>query len=274
MAKNGKNSTVSEEVLGGPEALAKVRPHLEAMNADEVSTLRAGAPVVVANALHLHRAYLEDRARIVGAFKPQAFDAARCDDLMVRALALWEADTLARQAIDPESLLPPLLAEATPLRKKLLRAAEYVWGDDPNLGPVVSEIRSGGGHKDTADDLVALGALFSTYWDAASGRCDVTDEEVAAARKLGLKLLQALGTNAQTSPVASARDLRDRAAAYTRQAANELRAAAAFVFRNDPEALERYPALHAAPPRRRRPKTEPKAAPAEAPQSAPVPEPV
>jgi hypothetical protein len=230
-----------QQFQGAPEALAALRARLEDLPPDVVPPLRINVPQAVSYLLRLSRAYAEDREQFVRVFTQKGFDPARHDDMEQRALALWQADVDYRLVLDPERSLPDLVAEATPLRKKMMRAAIYLWEDDEDLGPQVVAIREGRGHMDTADDLIALAALFDSQWASAAPRCAVTVQDLVAARRLGLEMMHMLNPDVRQDATARARRLRDRAGAYALLGARDIRLAAAYVFRDHPTRLESYP---------------------------------
>ncbi len=148
-----------------------------------------------------------------------------------------------RQVTDTDGPLQILMQQAKPLRVKLLRAANYLFGDHERLGEVVAAIRAGNGHMNKADDLGSLATLFTENWHYVMGRCDVTEEDVLQAQALGTRMLQLMGASNRAN-ILELRDLRDRAGEYMRRGIEEIRSAAAFVFRHNPEFLERYPKLY------------------------------
>lgn len=226
---------------GAPAALAALQPRLTELSSDDVQAPRADAPRVVGNVVRVARSYSEDRVLFVRTFTKAGFDVTRYDDLEPRALALWQADVDYRQMIEPQGSLSDVLAQALPMRKKLLRAAVYLWEDHEVLGPQVAEIRDGRGHLDTADDLVALPTLFETQWHAVADQCAITRQDLSEARGLGLELMHLLHPANKQKAIQEARDLRNRAYTHAVQGARDVRLAAAFVFRDRPERLEAYP---------------------------------
>jgi hypothetical protein len=135
------------------------------------------------------------------------------DKLMSYALAAWYAHLLALPAGPGQDGLKPLLEEASALRADLLVAAEALAHKGFVDAGRVAEIRSGNGHLDTANDLVALAALFGEAWDAVKNRTTVEWSDVERASKLGPELLVALGARNQPGlPAPKAADPADRRA--------------------------------------------------------------
>ncbi len=227
------------------EALEGLRQTLMSIPAERVEPARVHVPTAVANLLQIARSFAEDGARMEEVFTDEGFDAGRFDDLPDRAQAFWQADVELRIALDPKRTLPPLLEQGGALRRALLDAAIYLWGRDPDLGPRVAEIRSGIGHLDLADDLMALSSMIADHWEAARGRCRVEEQELVEARTVATKILSVLRASEGEAETVALRDLRNRAASYAREAADEIRAAAAFVHRHAADPLEGYPSIYA-----------------------------
>lgn len=120
------------------------------------------------------------------------FDYDRVVKLRTYALAALYANAVYTASLNDRAVAT-LLEEATPLRENLLIAAEALAHRDILSAPRVAEIRSGQGHHDVADDLIALAALFREAWSAVKGKTVVTIEEVDRAAVLGSQLHAALG---------------------------------------------------------------------------------
>jgi hypothetical protein len=136
-----------------------------------------------------------------------------------------------------------ILAIAKPLHAKFGKAAVYLWADHPKLGPVVADIRKGSGYLDMADDLARYAVLFDENWKAATGRCDITPDDIKTAKSTSTVILEAL-SDTSDEDVDTLKDLRTRAAEYLRRGADDIRDAATYIFRKEPDSLSRYPSLH------------------------------
>lgn len=255
------------DLPGAKEALERLRPKLLAIPVSELRPWRFDAPTTVSKALKIAHAFAEDRPRFEATFKVAAFQPADFEDLELRAKALWQADVDWRQRVEKEKELPKLLAAAGPLKRKLFRAADYLWGEDDEAGLIIAEIRSGTGYLDLADDLMALANLFDARWGEVAGRTLVEEEDLGEARAIATAIAAAYGGNPHDPDAESLRDLRTRAFHYLYTGVEEVRAAAAYVHRNDPVRLADYPSLFAW---RRRRKSAPSAPPQE--ERTPAPE--
>lgn len=138
-------------------------------------------------------------APLLPALRPRSVDglagkpAIQIDKLAMYALAAWCARLLARPAPSELDALKRLLEEAARLREVLVVAADALAEEGVVDAQRVAEIRRGRGHVDTANDLVALAALFREVWERVKNRTTVAWEDVERASRLGPELLVALG---------------------------------------------------------------------------------
>ena len=112
---------------------------------------------------------------------------------------------------------------------------------------MVADIRSERSYLSHADDLGTLSTLFADNWSEIENSCAVTKGEVARAEQLGAEILEVMG-QVEAEEILGLKAARNRTAEYLRRGIEEIRAAAAFVFRNDAARYERYPALRSRRP--------------------------
>jgi hypothetical protein len=137
------------------------------------------------------------------------FDIDRVARLDVYALALLHAHDLVIEVGVDKATLPALLELALPLREDMLRSSELLAHFGVVPAERVAAIRSGQGHADSADDLIALGRLFDEIWERVAGRTMVTREMVDQAPKLGAALHKALAQReVEESPLVPSSDRR------------------------------------------------------------------
>jgi hypothetical protein len=159
---------------------------------------------------------IESLMPLLSKLPPECFDLPRVRKLRLYAGALLYTHVLT-MAPKPESELPALLEEAVGLRRRLLAIAEGL----AELGLVSAEhvaaIRSGTGHRDTANDLTALANLYDEGWKRFGERIPITREEVDRAAVLGTRLTAMLGDRRLESdaPERPEDARRIRARAYT-----------------------------------------------------------
>ncbi len=175
-------------------AFAKIESELEALPAAAVRPVNIDVPQAVAIAIgavpHLHAL----RAEILEQLPH--FPIRFVDEIGTYAMAAWFAHLLALPA-SSEGQLATLLEEAAPLRGDLLVAAEALAHKGYFDSRVVAAIREGRGNLDTANDLVALSALFAREWDKVSQKTTVEWSEVQRSSELGPQILVALGERDQ-----------------------------------------------------------------------------
>lgn len=146
-----------------------------------------------------------------------------------------------------------LVAEAAPLRQRLLTVAEMLAALGLIDGARVAEIRSGSGNIDTANDLIALAATFANDWSKIGQQVPIQEAEVDRAAALGTELLVALGVRrvgADREPDAKGwADRKSRALRLMVDAYDEVRRAVAYLRWKHGDADTYAPSLFA---RRRR----------------------
>jgi hypothetical protein len=181
-------------------------------------------------------------------------DVARVERLGSYSLALHHAHDLAAEAGIAQVVLSGLLEEAVPLREGMLRSAELLVHFGVFSTERVAAIRSGQGHADTADDVIALGRLFDEEWHRVSGKVPVTRAMVDRARVLGVELHKALAQReVESSPLVASSDPRYvQAQAFTLFARvyDEARRGVSFLRWYEGDVQRFMPSLHPHRPRR------------------------
>jgi hypothetical protein len=106
---------------------------------------------------------------------------------------LYYTNILAMPSAEGDADVPALLAEATPLRERMLTNAESLAQYGLVDADRVASIRSGTGHFDTANDVGALAQLYRSGGDELASKTPVTRAEIDRAAELSLRLIHALG---------------------------------------------------------------------------------
>jgi len=225
-------------------AYERIRPRLGAIPASAVRRFRANVPQSVANAFRAIRSFNQDRPLFDAQFSPGRVNLKDLEDLPDRAMALWYADVMLRQAMDPDAgVMQALLKEGKALQKKLRIAAAYIWRGNGGLSGVLSDIRQGRSRLDVADDLASFANLFENRWTEAEGKCDVAKADIDAAKSLSVRMMDAVNRRTGSIEAATWRLDRDRAGMYLFEGVRTLRLAATVVHQGDRDALKNYPAL-------------------------------
>lgn len=189
MAKKLNTTPRSRSPQSAEEAYAAVQPEIEDYPEDALLPINVDIPSACAVALgaaDLVEPLRKDLASLNG------FDEKSVAKLRTYALAALYANAVFTASLQDRSL-KVLLDEAVPLRAGLLVAAEALAHRGLVSAARVAEIRTGQGHHDTADDLIALAALFKEAWASVEEKTAVTREEFERAAVLGTQLHAALG---------------------------------------------------------------------------------
>jgi len=233
---------------GSPEeaarALALVEREIAALDGDKLAAINVDIPRAVVTALGALPALMSLRPRIVE--EMPRFPIASLDKLHTYALAAWYAHLLTLPPTEPENGDKALIDEATALRSDLLVAAEALAHRKLLDAKHVAQIRSGKGHIDTANDLVALATLFTNEWDAVEGKTAVTMAEIERAATLGPRLLATLGMRQQVQDRSPAQlaDQRRRAFTLLVRAYDECRRAVTYLRWSEGDANKIAPSLY------------------------------
>lgn len=225
-------------------AYKEVQSEIDAMAGDDLAVINIDIPQAVSTVLGVLPKIAVLREAIVVNLPSHPIKT--FDKLGTYALAAWYAHLLTLPPASPSSPIKPLLEEAAPLRENLLGDAEALARRKLIDASVVSDIRSGQGNIDVANDLVALAALFANNWDAIQGKTAATEAEVERAGKLGPLILAALGMREQGAVVLPAEAAAKRARAFTLfvRAYNETRRAVTYLRWHERDADELSPSLY------------------------------
>ncbi len=234
------------------KSLQSILPEVTAIPEHEVRKYIASIVYVVALSMRILRAFTEDRERIASLFSPQGFLLKTYDDLIDRIKGLWQADVLLRQGVEGKRPGRELMERARWAWQKLIRDAEYVFGNDPDRKEIVADLRAGKGTLNRADDLLSVSVLFSNNWDEIKDRCNVSREEIDEARSLALRIIEIVSPQVNVNELEELRAVRNGAFEYLRRGIDDIRAAAAFAFRDEPSRLKNYPSLFSGRKNRRR----------------------
>ncbi|WP_437669136.1 hypothetical protein [Sorangium sp. So ce131] len=212
-------------------AFNRIAPELGELSAAALAPIAIDLPRAVALVLGALPGLTALRPAIVKQLPEHKI--ALLDKLELYALAAWYAHLLALPESGPGHEVKPLLDEAVALRASLLDDADDLARRGLFDKDAVDDIRAGEGHVDTANDLVALSALFNHNWPEIAGRTGATEDEVKRAGELGPKLLAALGVRqhhgADPGSDAVAADRRARAVALFVRAYEQTRRAVTYL---------------------------------------------
>ena len=236
-------------VFLGEAALEKLRTRLAAVPVESQESprynIRLGATAALRLAEEVERALLLDRLRKLHSIGE--FDLSLLPLLPDLAHAAWyirhrldQASALATEARVPSSLVE----SASQLRQNMLRVLDFHFGDDPDIEPQLAHIRRGAGHQDTADDLVALAALYKQHEKTLTGTPRYYDKHQAAdAQSQAAAILSALSQDLGRD-AAEWVDLQRRISPLLEKSYEEIAQTARYLTRKDPQNETRFPRLH------------------------------
>lgn len=253
-------SGASAPVAGSQDAFDRFLPQASALAAKDILVCRADPSLVFHNVNQGAAALLAERGRI--ASELPKVDVVRIGELPALALAVAFAASQVNRTQQTNEALAKNLAQAHPLRRKLLASATALAEAGLLASGDVEKIRKGQGHIDAASDLVALAALFAKSAKAIAGKSPVTAADVKRADALGTELLATLkpasAKKTGARPGADAADARDRLWTLLVQRHDEVRRAGAWIF-GVPALDAKVPALlaHKTAPKKKQATTTP-----------------
>jgi hypothetical protein len=200
-------------------------------------------------------------------------DRAAIERLPTLALALQQANFRVEALQPGTSTFDKDLEEARPVREELLEGAALLARRGKLSLENVQRIRAGVGHRDLINDLGALVTMVAPF-QSEGGVVD--SNTIRRAEVLVVRLTNALTQRNLGNPELAPMLLqRSKVAALLQRAYNELRAAVAFVRRNDGDADKLTPTLYVVGTRSKKDDdpdadSAPKPAPAPTPDAKPV----
>ena len=178
-----------------------------------------------------------------------AFDMTLLDRLPDYASALAQAHAVCRSAVDGVPAKAELFRQAKDLRKQLLMDATALAGHGLIDSTVLQRLAPANGHRNVAQDLELLAAVFRSAWLKIQGRSPHTLADLAAASELAKRLLDPSPAEQAEAEHAQACDLRARAFTLTQRAYREVRRAVCYLREPEGDANAFAPALHIGRPR-------------------------
>jgi len=234
----------------GRSALEALLPRLLAQPEAELVQPKADVQVMALVARGVARNQFADpegevRRRFAALGEIDEYDDSCCDDLLAAADACWTAGRL-KSAVDAAkttAMLPPdVAAEATEVRNRMFKVAEYYLADHPVDAVTIVYIRAGSGYLDTMNDLGDLADLYIKYYGVLSTdvkyyrSTDLTD-----ARRLVRTMMDAMGLSEIEG--VSPTELRQRAWTFLNQTYDQVRRGATFLYWGESRLARDFPSL-------------------------------
>jgi hypothetical protein len=250
--KPSSSALASTPELGLPlitttsQAFAAVRAEIEAIPAEQLTRINVDVARATRRGLVTAR-NVQPLLPALAELRP--FDVRPVRMLRLYSLALSHAHSLAIEAGSELPPLPVLVAEAMPLRERLLRNAELLAHYGFVSEERVAAIRRGHGHVDLADALMALGRLFDEVWSRVHNRIMASREEVERSVTLSVELQDAIALHEARQAPLTQHDGRRfvRAQAFTLfyRAYQQTRRGVLFLRWDEGDARKLVPSLHA-----------------------------
>lgn len=212
-----------------------------AIHKDAIKSPNLPIQTAISEALKLQKNALQDKDQLI----TTDLDATLIDDLAPRAYAckhaqiMWEKVFKAKS--DAEDLWREKAPKAYDLRDTLLHYCRYVYRNDKDLKDRIDRIADGSGHDDLVMDLANLANLGKENPEPLTANSiDLTlfDQAETMSNECGDLLAKVHG--ARTASDADAKEMRDRAYTYLKQAVDAVRAAGRFVFWRNEERIDLY----------------------------------
>ena len=183
-------------------AYAKIEPELAGVQPDDYVRITTDIRKSVAMGVGAIPRMVAFRAEIIEKVPQHPIEL--LDKLQDYGFAAWYAHML-QVPPDPGSRIQALAKEATPLRDRLLAAAQGLAFFGFFKMAKVEEIRAGTGYLDAASDLVALVGMFREKWAEIAPKALISAEELERAERLGADIMLAEAARVQPNgePVAT-----------------------------------------------------------------------
>ncbi len=217
------------------QEMAACRAALDAIATDAVRGPNMPVHNFIQEAEDLHHWCQKDKDSLTGA----GLDWNWVEELPLRARVLREAASNWFRERHNREQAEQEWNQASPRayehRDRLLRAMRYAYRNDASLLKRVAEIAAGSGHADMIQDLSDIALLGQTNPAPLQAiKLDLAELDTAAtlSAQMGQLLAQVNGDRLENS---SAKDVRDRAFVWLKQAVDEVRACGQYVFFDNAE---------------------------------------
>lgn len=233
----------------GKASFDRVRSTLSAIPADAITQPNMDLQSAAMAALVLvDRARHGERSARFALLPAALFSASTVDDLehMANAALHVEVEALRETAANTNVKVDAaIMQQATELRDRMVKTAEYNLGHKDSVARELADIRLGTGYLDLANDCARLAALYTAHQsDLAIDKRFYDAADAALAASLAGTIRGEF--RAAASRAGQYGELRPRVYTELVRLYNEVRAAAHFLFRAEPNVLDEFPPLRAA----------------------------
>jgi len=244
MAKKNEHDAAT-----GKASFDRVRSNLSALPADAIAQPNMDLQSAAMAALVLvDRARQGERPARFALLPAALFAKSTVDDLehMANAALHVEVEALREGAANTNVKVDvAIVQQAADLRARMLKTAEYNLGHKETVARELADIRLGTGYLDLANDCTRLAALYAAHKsDLAIDNRYYDSADADLANALASKIRGEY--RAAASRAGQYAELRPRVFTELVRLYNEVRAAAHFLFRAEPNVVDEFPALRAA----------------------------
>lgn len=231
----------------GKKALERLTPQLDALADEDVTPPRVDVEIATYALLGVTGSLGDPAMKARFAELPaSAFDMANVEELGAACAAMLYALHEARTAgaLDTEAKIPAAIAaEAAEVEARMQTLCEYHFSDDATVNAELQRLRPGTGYRDLASDLLGYAQIYEQHPEVVKGDPKrYRPGDAARAQQLANEVIQALSAG-MTPKARTAYDRYAKVWTIVSRRYDEVRAAALWLFRDDPKRQERFPSL-------------------------------
>ncbi|PXX96977.1 hypothetical protein DF185_18290 [Marinifilum breve] len=231
--------------MSDKESFEALKPKYLLIEQDDVKDPNLPINIAVGEAFDLYRYATTDK----DALTATDLDIATIEDLPIRAEGLREAQgnwiQVRKERSEAEEKWTTLSKEAFETRDELLHFCRYAYRKDNMAMQIVYHVAEGYTNTDMIQDLSELAKLIESKpeaFQAVGGDPAKATKAQTLAEECSLTLSSVNGDKAENDR--PAKEMRDRAFTYLKQAVDAVRDAGRFVFWKNPEKAELYASVY------------------------------
>lgn len=234
------------------KALDALRPQLDALDPTALATTRLDLRAAALGALAAHAFVTQTptlRARFKQLHTAGEFNLENLENLKDGAFLVLYTFTQAEAAgaFATDAKVPAnLIKEGAEIEARMQALCEYRFNRDPEILPLLTQLRPGQGHRDLAMDLIGYADIYASRpKEAAADTTNYRPTDLTEARRVAGEILSHLAS-AQSPKARDTYDLLQRAWTWLLTVYTEVQEVGRCLLRYDPRREERFPSLFAA----------------------------
>jgi len=231
------------------KSFALLKERLASLPEDETVAMNADLELAATAGLVLvDRARADGRAELFALLEGKLMEAdilAKLERTCEAALHIVVESAREEAAQTGVKVDPVTVDRANEVKRRMLKCASYILEGNEEAEREITDIRRGTGYLDTSRDLVRLAGLYDVHLKALSKD---PKNYVATDHDEALRLAKSIRDQYRASQSSAGTFIALQPKVFTEvgRLYNEVRAAAAFIFRNRPSALAEFEALRTA----------------------------